>query len=103
MPKLDTQGRLTIPLELRSKLSIPYTDELVICYEDRRIFFLNSNSEDVKNEKVLTYRPIDKHGRIFLTNKALEALDATTNDVFIIYLQHDRIYVEALYRRHGRD
>ncbi len=88
MPKLDKQGRLTIPFDFRSS----FNGKIAFCYENNRILLLNSNLSD--NEKVFAFRIVDRKGRFSLPKEALSILDASEKDLFLIYIQNGKVYIE---------
>lgn len=94
MPKLDKQGRLTIPIELRNETSIPYNNNIAICYECGKIILLNCYQ--ATDAKIIAFRKLDQKGRFFFPKEALSILDATKDSLFLVYLHHNKICIEAL-------
>ncbi len=90
MPKLDGQGRLSIPIDFRYRYFS--NDKIALCYENNRILLLTAMFSDA--EKVFAFRKLDDKGRFFLPREALNFLNASEHDLFLIYLQNDKVYLE---------
>jgi len=82
MPKIDTQKRIHIPHDLRSKISLE--DSAVFYYENNQIFIASPFNEIISNKAILAIRTVDYKGRIFLSNDLLELLDAKIGDTVFV-------------------
>ncbi len=89
MPKLDGQRRLTIPIDFRDSF---FDNKIALCYDNNRILLLNPSLSD--EAKVFAFRKLDDKGRFFLPKEVLNILDASKKDLFLIYLQNGKVYME---------
>ena len=94
MPKLDSKGRLQIPLDLVNKLSVPLSTEIAICYEYGKFVLLNSDA--ISNHKIIAFKKLDDHRRISFSNRILAILDANMESDFLVYFSDDHIYIEVI-------
>ena len=98
MPKLSSNQKLTIPIVLREKLSIPLSGEIAFCCDTNRVLILNSKNLD-SSKKVISFRMLDQKGRFKFPKEVLDFLNATQNSIFTLYLCDGKLYLE----RHGQD
>lgn len=89
MPKLDSQGRIRIPLEFRDVI-VPDC-KIAICLEQNYLLVLSSSN--ISDEKVLFIRNIDNKGRVFIPKEALKIIDASKDTFFIVYRCKNKIYI----------
>lgn len=95
MPKLDKEGRITICLDLRNKLAVPYENEIALCFEENKIFIVNDS--EASEYKVIAFRKFDQKGRLFFPKEAMEVLNASIDDMLIVYLYNNKIYISKNY------
>lgn len=95
MPRLDSQGRLTLPHELREELSwwTPHK-VLALCYDFTENAITICDKHLVDDKCVVAYRKTDSKNRIFFPKDALDTIGATKNDLLIVYLRKGQIYIK---------
>ena len=94
MPKLDSKGRLQIPLDLIHKLSVPLSTEIAVGYEYGKFVLLNSDA--ISNHKIISFKKLDNQRRISFSNRILAILDANMESEFLVYFSNDHIYMEVI-------
>lgn len=96
MPKLDKQGRITIPLELRQEIGLSSLDEIAICYDFSNDIITICNKQNIADNCVIAFRKLDKKGRFVLPNDVLNLLGISKNDLIIIFLQNDKLCIKGM-------
>lgn len=96
MPKPDKDGRLLLPKSLLYKILNLYEHkDFAVCYTDgKRLCLLDS--ELIKDEKVVSFIHFDQRADLFIPKEALEILGVAKDDMYIIYFQHGKIFIETL-------
>ena len=96
MPKLDKQGRLTIPTELRRDLNWILPKEIALCYNFQNNTITICDKIDIVDKCVVAFRKLDNKGRFFLPNEVLSLLGLDKDALFIIFLQNDEFCIKGM-------
>jgi len=98
MPKLDSQGRLTIPSELRQEVNWSFPKEIAICYNFQNDNITICDKLDIADKCVISFRKLDQKGRFFLPNEVLNLLGLDKSSLFIIFLQNNEFCIKGMDR-----
>jgi len=97
MPKLDSQSRILVPIDLRESVGLDTSNEIAICYNFQNDTFTFFNKEDVDNNCIISIRKFDSKGRISLSNDVLELLGGLKKDDFIIiFVQNNKLCMKGM-------
>ena len=96
MPKLDNQGRLIIPYELRQKVNWTLPKEIALCYNFQNNIITICNKLDIVDKCVISFRKLDDKGRFFLPNEVLDLLGLSKDTFFIIFLKNNDLCIKGM-------
>lgn len=96
MPKMDSQGRLTIPVELRQELNLLSTKEIAFCYNFQNNSITICDKCDIVNKNVIEFRKLDQKGRFFLPNEVLTLLGLGKNALFVIFIHNNTLCIKGM-------
>lgn len=96
MPKPNKDGKLLLPLSLLSEIPDLYEHgKFAVCYtDDKRLCLLHAGL--IKDEKVVSFICFNERGDLFISKEALEILGVAKDDMYIIYWQQGKIFIETL-------
>ena len=96
MPKLDSQGRLLIPLELREELGWTVPKEIAICYnfQDGNITIISKS--DIADKNVISFRKLDPKGRFCVPNEVFNLLKLGKTALFIPFLHNNILCIKGI-------
>lgn len=96
MPKLDSQGRIIIPSELRQEIGWNCPKEVALCYNFQNNTITICDKADIVDKSVVAFRKLDAKGRFFLPNEFLTLLGIDKDALFIIFLQNNEFCIKGM-------
>ena len=93
MPKLDSQGRLSLPPDLRREVCIRNHSLVALCYHFEKKSIYITDRIDTKGNCFVAIRKIDSKGRIGFPNECLKLLHAKKEDLLCVFLLEGKLYV----------
>jgi len=96
MPKLDKQGRITIPSELRQKANLDSSELIAVCYDFQNKTITLCNEKNIDNKCVLSFRKLESKGRIALPEDVHNLLGINEDEIFIVYLQNGELFITGM-------
>jgi len=96
MPKLDGQGRLKIPSELRQEVQWTFPKEIALCYNFQNSTITICDKSDIVDKCVIAFRKLDQKGRFFLPKECLSLLGLNKDALFIVFLQNNEFCIKGM-------
>lgn len=93
MPKLDKQGRITIPFNLREELKWNLPQSIAICYDFSSKAIVICEKEKSSDRCIIDFRELDSKGRFSFPKEALILLNAKLDDQIVFYIRNSNIFV----------
>lgn len=93
MYRLDSQGRITLPMDLITFCKINAEQQLGI-YQDNKGFFFHNIDVSMEEEKLMCIVCPDVKHRINLPKVIKETLKVSPDSQILLYVQSHRLYIQ---------
>jgi len=96
MPKIDSQGRITIPSDLRQSIGLNLFDEIALCYDFSNGTITLCKKHDIADNCVISFRNLDSKGRFIFPKEYFDLLGITKDEPIVIFLQNNKLCIKGM-------